>query len=248
MSVASDQSPLAQPCCGLHGPSHMPLLVWVVSACHRRVTGTARQHGNRCIQSLESCQAFWCLGSMAAEAVYIADRPVPVQYGRKNLADITREVEGKTEEEVRQYSETFWARGEGQLAEWERVSKNIGARHFFSAPLLGRSRHPFSITSAPACRFARQGAECCNDEVGRCWWANSLFGVPPAWSSGATLSRVSLWLCREGRAPHQAAARHHEQHCGQAGALPQPLAGAQAAVRRQQGQGLHRCAPQPFHA
>ena len=49
-----------------------------------------------------------------------------MQYGRDSLGEITREVEGKTEEEVREYSRTFWERGT-ELADWERVSKNIGA-------------------------------------------------------------------------------------------------------------------------
>ena len=48
-----------------------------------------------------------------------------VQYGRDSLGEITREVEGKTEEEVCEYSRTFWDRGT-ELADWERVSKNIG--------------------------------------------------------------------------------------------------------------------------
>ena len=51
---------------------------------------------------------------------------VAVQYGRDSLGEITREVEGKAEEEVREYSRTFWERGT-ELADWERVSKNIGA-------------------------------------------------------------------------------------------------------------------------
>ena len=52
---------------------------------------------------------------------------VAAQYGRDSLGEITREVEGKAEEEVREYSRTFWERGT-ELADWERVSKNIGAR------------------------------------------------------------------------------------------------------------------------
>ncbi|CAK0743308.1 hypothetical protein CVIRNUC_001460 [Coccomyxa viridis] len=46
------------------------------------------------------------------------------KYGRDSLGEITREVEGKAEEEVREYSRTFWERGT-ELADWERVSKNI---------------------------------------------------------------------------------------------------------------------------
>ena len=50
-----------------------------------------------------------------------------VQYGRNSLGDITREVDGKSEEEVRAYSKTFWRRYK-ELTDWERVIKNIGAR------------------------------------------------------------------------------------------------------------------------
>ena len=56
-----------------------------------------------------------------------------VQYGRDSLGEITREVEGKAEEEVREYSRTFWERGT-ELADWERVSKNIGARRLAACP------------------------------------------------------------------------------------------------------------------
>ena len=48
------------------------------------------------------------------------------QYGRKSLGDITREVDGKSGEEVAAYSETFWKRYK-ELTDWERVIKNIGA-------------------------------------------------------------------------------------------------------------------------
>ncbi|CAL8460870.1 g401 [Coccomyxa elongata] len=46
------------------------------------------------------------------------------KYGRNSLADITREVDGKTEEEVSTYSKTFWRRYK-ELSDWERVIKNI---------------------------------------------------------------------------------------------------------------------------
>lgn len=49
-----------------------------------------------------------------------------LQYGRNSLAEITREVDGKTEEEVSTYSKTFWKRYK-ELSDWERVIKNIGA-------------------------------------------------------------------------------------------------------------------------
>ncbi|EIE25592.1 hypothetical protein COCSUDRAFT_46779 [Coccomyxa subellipsoidea C-169] len=46
------------------------------------------------------------------------------KYGRNSLAEITREVDGKTEEEVSTYSKTFWKRYK-ELSDWERVIKNI---------------------------------------------------------------------------------------------------------------------------
>ncbi len=46
---------------------------------------------------------------------------------------------------------------------------------------------------------------------------------------------------RARRAAHPKAAGHHDGHCSQDGALQEPLAGAEAAVWCQQGQGLHRC-------
>ena len=47
-----------------------------------------------------------------------------VQYGREALEEITREVEGKSEAEVREYAAVFWERHQ-ELNEWERVIKNI---------------------------------------------------------------------------------------------------------------------------
>ena len=46
------------------------------------------------------------------------------KYGRKNVAQIATEVEGKTEAEVKQYSEVFWKRYK-ELGDWEKVLKNI---------------------------------------------------------------------------------------------------------------------------
>ncbi|KAK9812302.1 hypothetical protein WJX73_000685 [Symbiochloris irregularis] len=46
------------------------------------------------------------------------------KYGRQALEDITREVEGKSETEVREYAKVFWARHQ-ELNDWERVIKNI---------------------------------------------------------------------------------------------------------------------------
>lgn len=48
-----------------------------------------------------------------------------LQYGRDSLAEIAREIEGKTEEEVRVYSKTFWER-HTELADQDRIIKNIG--------------------------------------------------------------------------------------------------------------------------
>ena len=47
-----------------------------------------------------------------------------MQYGREQLEDITREVEGKSEEEVRKYAAAFWERHQ-ELNDWERIIKNI---------------------------------------------------------------------------------------------------------------------------
>ncbi|KAF5841595.1 P-loop containing nucleoside triphosphate hydrolase protein [Dunaliella salina] len=46
------------------------------------------------------------------------------KYGRDNVAQIATEIEGKTEEEVREYSKVFWARYK-ELSDWEKVIKNI---------------------------------------------------------------------------------------------------------------------------
>lgn len=47
-----------------------------------------------------------------------------MQYGRHALADIAKEVEGKTEAEVKKYSTKFWKRY-GELHDAERIIKNI---------------------------------------------------------------------------------------------------------------------------
>ncbi len=60
---------------------------------------------------------------------------LPVQYGRNSLADITREVDGKAEEEVSTYTKTFWRRYK-ELSDWERVIKNIGAPRDLQQTLL----------------------------------------------------------------------------------------------------------------
>ncbi len=47
-----------------------------------------------------------------------------MQYGRNAIADIAKEVEGKTEAEVSKYSKKFWKRYH-ELNDSERVIKNI---------------------------------------------------------------------------------------------------------------------------
>ena len=49
-----------------------------------------------------------------------------LQYGRTEIADITKEIDLKNEEEVRIYSKTFWERYT-ELADHDRIIKNIGA-------------------------------------------------------------------------------------------------------------------------
>ncbi|RKO98091.1 hypothetical protein CXG81DRAFT_14771 [Caulochytrium protostelioides] len=46
------------------------------------------------------------------------------KFGRKDLINICKDIEGKTFEEVRAYSEVFWKRG-SELADWERVLSSI---------------------------------------------------------------------------------------------------------------------------
>lgn len=41
------------------------------------------------------------------------------KHGRQNLPAITKEIEGKTEAEVRRYAKVFWARGR-ELADWDK--------------------------------------------------------------------------------------------------------------------------------
>ena len=47
-----------------------------------------------------------------------------LQYGRHNVADVAKEIEGKTHEEVAEYSKVFWRRYK-ELGDWERIIKNI---------------------------------------------------------------------------------------------------------------------------
>jgi hypothetical protein len=49
-----------------------------------------------------------------------------LQYGRAEITEITKEIEGKTEEDVRIYSKTYWERYT-ELADHDRIIKNIGA-------------------------------------------------------------------------------------------------------------------------
>ncbi|GAX78211.1 hypothetical protein CEUSTIGMA_g5653.t1 [Chlamydomonas eustigma] len=46
------------------------------------------------------------------------------KFGRNALTQIAGEIEGKSEEEVRQYSKVFWQRHK-ELSDWEKVTKNI---------------------------------------------------------------------------------------------------------------------------
>lgn len=49
------------------------------------------------------------------------------RHGREALTEIAKEVEGKTEAEVREYAAVFFSRGPTHLAEWERIIKQIEA-------------------------------------------------------------------------------------------------------------------------
>ncbi|CAD7702794.1 unnamed protein product [Ostreobium quekettii] len=46
------------------------------------------------------------------------------KYGRNDIENVAKEIEGKTLEEVKEYSEVFWRRVK-ELNEWERIVKNI---------------------------------------------------------------------------------------------------------------------------
>ncbi len=81
---------------------------------------------------------------------------VLLQYGRYELADITREIEGKTEEEVRAYSKVFWERYT-ELADHDRIIKNIGESLLAShaSQTVGactrRVRSPNFVSASPFC-------------------------------------------------------------------------------------------------
>lgn len=47
------------------------------------------------------------------------------RHGRNNLTEIAKEIEGKTEEEVREYAVVFFERGPKHLSDAERIFKNI---------------------------------------------------------------------------------------------------------------------------
>lgn len=47
-----------------------------------------------------------------------------VQYGRHAIADIAKEIEGKTEADVKKYSSKFWKRYQ-ELHDADRIIKNI---------------------------------------------------------------------------------------------------------------------------
>lgn len=71
-----------------------------------------------------------------------------MQYGRKSLSEIAREVDGKTEEEVLEYSNTFWKRFK-ELSDWERIIKNIGARCAAPLPPVPDSSCIFFSANSP---------------------------------------------------------------------------------------------------
>lgn len=47
------------------------------------------------------------------------------KYGRNSLAQIAADMEGKTEEDVKEYATVFWKRGPKELSDWDKVIKNI---------------------------------------------------------------------------------------------------------------------------
>ena len=47
-----------------------------------------------------------------------------MQFGRTAVAEVAKEVDGKSEEEVEEYSGVFWKRYK-ELNDWERIIKNI---------------------------------------------------------------------------------------------------------------------------
>lgn len=47
------------------------------------------------------------------------------RHGREALTEIAKEIDGKTEEEVREYAAVFFERGASHLADWERIIKQI---------------------------------------------------------------------------------------------------------------------------
>ncbi|CAD7698507.1 unnamed protein product [Ostreobium quekettii] len=46
------------------------------------------------------------------------------KYGRRDVASVAQEIEGKTPEEVKEYAKVFWKRVE-ELNDWERIVKNV---------------------------------------------------------------------------------------------------------------------------
>ena len=66
------------------------------------------------------------------------------QYGRNALAEITREVDGKSEEEVRAYAKAFWERHK-ELNEWDKVIKNIERGEQRIQRQKARASHPGGV-------------------------------------------------------------------------------------------------------
>jgi len=47
------------------------------------------------------------------------------RFGRDNIEDIAKSIEGKSVEQVAEYSRTFWKRGPQELSDWPKIIANI---------------------------------------------------------------------------------------------------------------------------
>ena len=47
------------------------------------------------------------------------------KYGRGNIAQIAAEIEGKSEDDVKEYASVFWKRAPKEMSDWEKIIKNI---------------------------------------------------------------------------------------------------------------------------
>ena len=61
---------------------------------------------------------------MIGEIVGFENDCLLLQYGRHAIADIAKEVEGKTEADIKKYSQKFWKRY-SELNDADRIIKNI---------------------------------------------------------------------------------------------------------------------------